>query len=229
MISSQQKETLKNSHAYSFSYGWQWENLLCGFSVNYHQSDGIFPQVSAYYNPHHIPVPFLLPQPSAQQRGSVSNSKKRKRRKGKNGKGFWNFCPDFLNHRCADGSFILYRWCWGVPTWLDSDDFGLQGNGRRVFGRRRVRDGLRDQPEDLSNEAVHQLRCAEEEQCSLLQTRRLVLQLQARSSGQPLLSRVQCYYPMPTLVCLLVCSFSILFDFTFMGLSLILIGGWKRE
>lgn len=179
--------------------------------------------------PHHRPAPFLLPQPSAQQRDSVSNSKKRKRRKRENGKGFWN-CPDFLNHRCADGFFILYRWCWwGVPTWLDSDDFGLQGNGRRVFGRRRVRDGLRDQPEDLSNEAVHQLRCAEEEQCSLLQTRRLVLQLQARSSGQPLLSRVQCYYPMPTLVCLLVCSFSILFDFTFVGLSVTLIDGGKWE
>ena len=65
--------------------------------------------------------------------------------------------------------------------------------------RRRVSDGVGEQPAHSSRKEPHKLRCAEEEHCPLLPTWCFLLQLPPRRSGQPLQPRMQCYHPMQAL------------------------------
>lgn len=60
------------------------------------------------------------------------------------------------------------------------------GNGVDALHGGRVPAGQRDQPAHPSHHEVHKLRCAPEEHCPLLSPRRLLLQLPAWRSGQPL-------------------------------------------
>lgn len=93
-----------------------------------------------------------------------------------------NYTFSLLLHQFPDNlSIIPPRWRkWGPPElyWVDTHEIRLPGNRRRVLGRRGgVRAELRVQPAHLSHHPLHQLRCAAEEQCALLATWRLLLQL----------------------------------------------------
>ncbi|ONK61589.1 uncharacterized protein A4U43_C08F31540 [Asparagus officinalis] len=88
---------------------------------------------------------------------------------------------------------------------------GVQGNYRRVPGRRRgVRSRQREQPAHFSDEEVYQLQCAEEGQHTVLAPRGLLLQLPPWGPGQPLLSWLLEDHALPELRILLLCRLSLL-------------------
>ncbi|CAN1281080.1 hypothetical protein LINPERPRIM_LOCUS17608 [Linum perenne] len=76
----------------------------------------------------------------------------------------------------------------------------MQRIRRRVYDGRGVRDGVGERPAHLSFQKVHKLRSAEEEQRAVLETRRILLQLPRRSSGQPLPPRLLPYFSLPLLI-----------------------------
>ena len=91
---------------------------------------------------------------------------------------------------------------WGPKRMDDAGgEIRVQGDHRWVSGRRRrrVRSRFGVQQAHPSHEALHQLRCATEEQRPLLAARRIVLQLPPRRTGQSLPSRLQRHHSLPEL------------------------------